>query len=84
MHTPGPWTAERQPHGYHIGPQPDGVCTIHDNSDGSKRDEQAANARLIAAAPILLAACQAAQDGKGDWRALIDDAIAHATQEPTP
>jgi len=39
----------------------------------------AANARLIAAAPDLLEACKAAQEGTGDWRAMIDLAIARAT-----
>jgi len=60
-HTPGPWTAHRCEHGWHIGPQPDGVCTIHDNTDGSRMAEHTANARLIAAAPDLLAACLGAK-----------------------
>ena len=54
-HTPGPWKAMRLDHGWHIGPHPGGVCTIHDNTDGSSRSEQEANARLIASAPELLA-----------------------------
>ncbi|KKN31707.1 hypothetical protein LCGC14_0821300 [marine sediment metagenome] len=58
--TPRPWTAKRCTHGWHIGPQPDGVCTIRDNTDGSNAAEQEANARLIAAAPELQAAAEAA------------------------
>lgn len=58
-HTPGPWTAERHEHGWHVGPQPSGVCTIHDNTNGSRYAEHQANAALIAAAPDLLAACMA-------------------------
>lgn len=54
QHTPGPWTAKRCEHGWHIGPQPDGACSIYDNSDGTRKDEQAANARLIAKAPAML------------------------------
>jgi hypothetical protein len=56
-HTPGPWKAVRLAHGWIIGPQPDGVCTIHDNTDGSGFVRKAANARLITAAPDLLEAC---------------------------
>ena len=58
QHTPGPWTAKRCTHGWHIGPQPDGICTIRDNTDGSDAAEHLANARLIAAAPELLAAAE--------------------------
>jgi hypothetical protein len=38
-----------------------------------------ADARLIAAAPDLLAACQDCVEGKGDWSALMFAAIAKAT-----
>ncbi len=63
-HTPGPWKAVRCRHGWHIGPQPGGVCTICDDSqfgdvaDRSRYLQQEANARLIAAAPELLAALE--------------------------
>ena len=72
-HTPGPWTAHRCEHGWHIGPQPDGVCTIHDNADGSRMAEHTANARLIAAAPDLLAACNVA-------RVALEAAVGNAAQ----
>ena len=58
-HTPGPWSALRCEHGWHIGPQPAGVCSISDNSGGERRDQQEANARLIAAAPEMLEALRA-------------------------
>ena len=62
VHTPGPWEAIRCEHGWHVqpvnGPQSRGVCSIHDNTDGSRRDVQASDARLIAAAPDLLFACR--------------------------
>ena len=55
VHTPGPWVARRGEHGWGIDRSSrHGICTIHDNTDGSMRDEQAANARLIAAAPEML------------------------------
>ncbi len=54
-HTPGPWRV----FGYDIGTSPDEtlavVCAMDDNTDD-------ANACLIAAAPDLLAACQAVLD----------------------
>lgn len=54
-HTPGPWAARRGEHGWGIEySSRHGICTIHDNTDGSRRDEQAANARLIAKSPELL------------------------------
>lgn len=49
--TPGGWTAERKTHGWHVGPQPEGVCSIHDNTDGSHYEERKANATFIANAP---------------------------------
>lgn len=58
-HMPGPWKAVRCEHGWHIGPQPAGACSIHDDTDSSGYARQEANAHLIAAAPNLLAACEA-------------------------
>lgn len=58
-HTPGPWKAVEMQHGWHIGPQPDGVCSIRYNTDGSKYAEKQCNANLIAAAPDLLEALDA-------------------------
>ncbi len=37
-----------------------------------------ANAQLIASAPDLYEACKMAQEGKGDWRGIIDLAITKA------
>lgn len=59
--TAAPWSAVRMDHGWHIGPQPDGTCSIfdygckgaahsRDNTDGSERDVHEANANLI---PLL-------------------------------
>lgn len=61
-HTSGLWIAVRCKHGWHIGPQPDGVCTIHDNTDRSNCEQHEANARLIAAAPDLLEVCHVANE----------------------
>lgn len=60
-HTPGPWSPTRGDYGWEIT-RPDnrgGTATILDNSDGSGVSEHAANARLIADAPLLLARCKA-------------------------
>lgn len=68
-HTPGPWTIERMPIQscggsntcYKIGPFQ--ACIYDDwrpREVGISENENSANARLIAAAPDLLAACEAA------------------------
>lgn len=62
-HTPGPWQAD--------GPfVRDGTCSVADarptHADVTG-DEVLANARLIAAAPELLAACKALMDGLDDY-----------------
>ena len=63
-HTPGPWKASDEPGAYD-------VCVVeHENwrknwyvaTDGPKRAEPEPDARLIAAAPDLLAACEAARN----------------------
>lgn len=63
MHTPGPWIAERNHDGDWVISQPgnDGqvVCCLR----GCDGPEWEANARLIAAAPDLLAACNSALAG---------------------
>src|SRR5206468_178127 len=51
-HTSGPWEAVRYEHGWHIGPQPGGVCSIYDDNDDPVAE---ANARLIAVSPEMLA-----------------------------
>ena len=70
-HTPGPWSALRCQNGWHIGPQPGGVCSIMDNSDGSSLKEHEANAHLIAAAPDLLIACEVAKEVIVDYEELL-------------
>jgi hypothetical protein len=63
-HTPGPWTVDNGVNIIRNGTQPTGlfqVASCHDFTtrqiDGS-REEREANARLIAAAPELLAQCK--------------------------
>lgn len=91
MHTPGPWTFDGPAHNIIVwGPQPEHrVCFM--TSDGPT----SANARLIAAAPDMLAALEHARDfiiGLGqtsdDWprdpyeaTAKIETAIAKARTE---
>ena len=59
-HTPGPWTiSDRDSVGDNIfGPNNERIA----NTYGLFEEKWAANARLIAAAPDLLAACKAAMD----------------------
>lgn len=45
---PGPWIASREEHGWHIGPQPDGACSIFENTDSSTWPAQQARANFIA------------------------------------
>jgi hypothetical protein len=56
-HTPGPWDASR----WRVCAEPGGnikvICDTANNK-ASRTEENAANARLIAAAPDLLAACR--------------------------
>jgi len=84
QHPPGPWTVDRINAGfYDITSEPRGekwsaVCTVKSNGLGQRpvaADECESNARLIAAAPDLLEAFQAAlrrHDGlrktKQPWR----------------
>ncbi|HET7624396.1 MAG TPA: hypothetical protein VFM25_03955 [Verrucomicrobiae bacterium] len=56
-HTPGPWTI-RTDYPYHNIVSNDGRL-IAETMLGSQTDEDKANARLIAAAPDLLASCKA-------------------------
>lgn len=56
MHTPGPWNIHREINV--IGPDGSSVLGKTSNSDPTVLDEVKANARLIAAAPELLEACQ--------------------------
>jgi hypothetical protein len=82
-HTKGPWqTMMYRDDGLVVVSQKgayvakcSGISAVIDSEDELK-----ANARLIAAAPALLDACRAAYDGDGDWRALLEDAIAYAVR----
>lgn len=88
QHTPGPWTVDGQHYDYYasfsVKAGGRGVCAISSNI---KRPgaESAANARLIAAAPDLLAALQdllnatdETYDNRHERQAALD-AIAKAT-----
>jgi hypothetical protein len=70
-HTPGPWTANAWGDGdYEINAADTTVCNVpgfDDDTVDTPRAED--NARLIAAAPELLAVCQAMA---GDLQALLD------------
>jgi hypothetical protein len=68
-HTPGPWEARevrtQVGRAFRIGAGEmleagKGCCIIYDDYPGSPDNERAANARLIAAAPLLLERCRAA------------------------
>jgi hypothetical protein len=60
-HTPGPWSASGQGCAYVLGGNPSFVVADC-NADRPHRAEDFANARLIAAAPDLLAALEACVD----------------------
>lgn len=65
-HTPGPWTLgsfDGNPAYVSVyGPNDELVADVH--ADEFDENEAEANARLIAAAPDLLAACEALVDGR--------------------
>lgn len=73
QHTPGPWFA----HNIGLGPNGEGPFTY---PLGNDPDKAAANARLIAAAPDMLAALMLAEQNATDRTALtaIRAAIAKA------
>lgn len=75
-HTPGPWAICEHDHANVIWADNGVICDVfHANEDDEmtasveSREESEANARLIAAAPQLLAALQkiAEMDGDGSW-----------------
>lgn len=88
-HTPGPWTTEKNEHGYWVGatnPTNKPVCDVHlfciDNREPQvfSHDETLANARLIAAAPEMLEALQGVVGrSPDDWYEKVQAAIAKAT-----
>lgn len=59
-HTPGPWTFAEKPDYTLVGPEGHSICTYHVSQKSEAID--LANARLIAAAPELLAALELARD----------------------
>jgi hypothetical protein len=86
QHTPGPWFATPGNYAVYVkdayGDQGDLVCAL--SGYGSNYRLRAANARLIAAAPDLLEACQralaeAVADDQDEWFANMRAAIAKAT-----
>ena len=86
QHTPGPWEADSD--AYVVNEYNRVIADVFINDDDN-REERAANARLIAAAPELLAALQAVAeywDGgpyynkPGEVEALFRAAIAKATE----
>ena len=71
QHTPGPWTVCR--HDRHYLAVEGGeytVATVADN--GTLTDTDIADARLIAAAPALLAAVRTARCPAGGWNGMPD------------
>lgn len=92
-HTPGPWHAAQYPrsHAWHVTRTPGNargdICNVLAGL-GAQLDEQvAANARLIAAAPDMLAAlfdCRRALEIANFTQelAVVDAAIARATSLP--
>jgi hypothetical protein len=70
-HTPGPWRADcggsgNQRGGFSVTAANDGVVICGRMGWPHCADESEANARLIAAAPDLLAACKALVEGEYD------------------
>lgn len=60
MSTPGPWTKEKNDwgSGFYVIAGHKQVCGVNQRLAGITESEAEANARLIAAAPQLLAACE--------------------------
>ena len=72
-HTPGPWTVESDGSTVSMG----GQCVIVGPApDGAPREQERANARLIAAAPDLLRACRKALR---DLKPFFEDDEPHPT-----
>lgn len=80
-HTPGPWISTGLYGGYIVRMRPDGTRQILAEVmyNGNEQETVAANRRLLAAAPDLLAACEQALALLGDTdpylRALLEAAI---------
>lgn len=96
-HTPGPWALEEVRtdcgRAFRIGSGEmlkagKGCCIIYDDYPGNPENERKANARLIAAAPALMDACDfaltilvALGNGKGDAAMACRAALAKARGE---
>jgi len=78
-HTPGPWHLGMKPGPMIYGPNGEQVADL--SADMVFPDETAANARLIAAAPDLLATLLMAEsyDPGADWAIVARRAIHNAT-----
>jgi len=72
-HTPGPWQAEANRRQSHFTISMPGRVITVPVTKGQDWDETAANARLIAAAPQLLAACHRARMWFEDCGAALCD-----------
>mgnify|MGYP001582264356 CR=1 FL=1 len=84
-HTPGPWVIDEfmSEHGfYKIRRESDALCHVHSFADSDEPTSEAtSNARLIAAAPDLLAACEAFEPkmlADTEHRRMVRAAIAKA------
>ena len=82
QHTPGPWHVDINGEGAITAPDGALIARLH---NASRDDLREANARLIAAAPDLLAALQAVADywAGGDVPAEIDAAMRAAIAKAT-
>lgn len=69
-HTPGPWRIESDGSSMAMGGQ---VCIVSPAPDNASRDEEQANARLIAAAPQMFAALCHIYDNMADRGELKND-----------
>ena len=89
-HTPGPWRVEDDLD--ILEPCKDRIarvcCEYDDGLAHVASEEDLANARLIAAAPLLLRACQEAshslwnEDGYYTLLRILDEAVAEAAPKP--
>ena len=82
QHTPAPWKIEPHDHANVVWSDNGVICDVfHANEDDDmtasveSREESEANARLIAAAPELLAALQEARDYLADLLNSKDDEV---------
>ena len=73
-HTPAPWKVIETWRFDHAGNQRDALVIVNDdsNADVLSGTNAEANARLIAAAPELLAALKALMDDRHNWEAWLD------------